>query len=81
VSRTTVDEESKPQQEKTMTQENVTDPATEPERRNPFLDMFNDSMFTKEFTEALVDRDQQQQGDDGDDEGLDTSWNMKIEVR
>ncbi len=44
---------------------------------NPFLNMFNDSMFTQELTETM---------EGGEGEGahqniLDTSWGLKIEVR
>ena len=46
----------------------------EEERRNPFLDMFNDSMFTKELTETLEKETEKS------DPALDTSWGLKIEV-
>ena len=45
----------------------------EEERRNPFLDMFNDSMFTKELTETL------EKETENSDPALDTSWGLKIE--
>ena len=53
----------------------------EKEAKNPFLTMFNDSMFTMELTETLgqvAEKNEMMMMNRSD---LDTSWSLKIEVR
>jgi hypothetical protein len=42
--------------------------------KNPFLDMFNDSVFTRELMETMEQETM-------DPPALDTSWSVKIEVK